>query len=46
MSDSYWPQSRRGIFLCNKDPGAAFHFLLSSEGAASSKDGGMQYHVL
>ena len=39
MSDSYWPQSRRGIFLCNKDLGTAFRFLLSSEGAASSEDG-------
>ena len=46
MSDSYWPLSGRWIFLCNKAPGAAFRFLLSSEGASSSEVGGMHYHVL
>ena len=44
--DSYCPLSRWGIFLCNKDPGAAFRLLLPSKGAASIEDGGMQYHVL
>ena len=45
ISDSYWPASRRGIFLCNKDPKVAFRFLLSSE-AALAEVGGIQYHVL
>ena len=46
MSDSYWLLLGWLIFLCNKAPGAAFRFLLSSEGAASSEVGGMHYHVL
>ena len=45
ISDSYWPASRQGIFLCNKALGVSFRFLLSSE-AASTEVGGIQYHVL
>ena len=45
VSDSYWPASRRGIFLCNKAPGVAFCFLLSSE-TSSTEVGGIQYHDL
>ena len=42
---TYWPASRRGTFLCHKDPGVAFCFLLSSE-SASAEVGGIQYQDL